>query len=102
MLTVDAHATVIEAGLKGYDKWRTSRSRTAKEVGYLGGVGHELQILTMSQKQQAASVEEYFEKWCGDLLEMTFEVKPYRSALSSSCLLRPRTPSSASESFSFS
>ncbi|KAH6614771.1 armadillo-type protein [Chaetomium sp. MPI-SDFR-AT-0129] len=55
VLTVDAHATVIEAGLKGYDKWRTSRSRTAEE------------------KQQAASVEEYFEKWCGDLLEMTFE-----------------------------
>jgi exportin-5 len=35
VLTVDAHATVIEAALKGYDKWRTSRNRTAEEVGRL-------------------------------------------------------------------
>jgi len=32
VLTVDAHATVIEAALKGYDKWRTSRNRTPEEV----------------------------------------------------------------------
>ncbi|KAK4156421.1 armadillo-type protein [Chaetomidium leptoderma] len=55
VLTVDAQATVIEAALKGYDKWRTSRNRTPDE------------------KQQAAGVEEYFEKWCGQLLEMKFE-----------------------------
>ncbi|KAK3301482.1 armadillo-type protein [Chaetomium fimeti] len=55
VLTVDAHATVIEAALKGYDKWRTSRNRTAEE------------------KQQATAVEQYFEKWCGQLLEMKFE-----------------------------
>ncbi|SPQ25877.1 8307cabd-6393-43c1-89bd-fbf7af93e987 [Thermothielavioides terrestris] len=55
VLTVDAHATVIEAALRGYDMWRTSCSRTPEE------------------KQQAAAVEEYFEKWCGQLLEMKFE-----------------------------
>ncbi|KAL2170402.1 hypothetical protein VTG60DRAFT_4888 [Thermothelomyces hinnuleus] len=55
VLTVDAHATVIEAALKGYDKWRASRSRTNEE------------------KQQATAVEEFFEKWCGQLLEMKFE-----------------------------
>jgi exportin-5 len=32
VLTVDAHATVIEAALKGYDKWRSSRNRTPEEV----------------------------------------------------------------------
>ena len=32
------------------------------------------QTLTMAQKQNAASMEEYFEKWCGQLLEMKFEV----------------------------
>ncbi|KAK4099940.1 hypothetical protein N658DRAFT_539264 [Parathielavia hyrcaniae] len=55
ILTVDAHATVIEAALKGYDKWRTSRNRSPEE------------------KQQAAAVEDFFEKWCGQLLEMKFE-----------------------------
>ncbi|KAK4236933.1 armadillo-type protein [Achaetomium macrosporum] len=55
VLTVDAHATVIEAALKGYDRWRTTRNRSPEE------------------KQQAAAVEEYFEKWCGQLLEMNFE-----------------------------
>ncbi|KAK3305497.1 armadillo-type protein [Chaetomium strumarium] len=55
VLTVDAHATVIEAALKGYDRWRTTRNRSPEE------------------KQQAAAVEEYFEKWCGQLLDMNFE-----------------------------
>ncbi|KAL2263309.1 hypothetical protein VTK26DRAFT_7292 [Humicola hyalothermophila] len=55
VLTVDAHATVIEAALKGYDKWKTSRTRTPEE------------------KQNAAAVEEYFEKWCSQLLEMKSE-----------------------------
>ncbi|KAK4244668.1 armadillo-type protein [Corynascus novoguineensis] len=55
VLTVDAHATVIEAALKGYDRWRSSRSRTTEE------------------KQQATTVEEFFENWCGQLLEMKFE-----------------------------
>jgi hypothetical protein len=34
VLTVDGCATVIEAALKGYDKWRTSRNRTPEEVSY--------------------------------------------------------------------
>lgn len=33
-----------------------------------------IRTLTQAQKQSAASVEEYFEKWCGQLLEMKFEV----------------------------
>ncbi|KAL2024810.1 hypothetical protein VTK56DRAFT_5631 [Thermocarpiscus australiensis] len=55
VLTVDAHATVIETALKGYDKWRSSPNRTPED------------------KQKAASMEEYFEKWCSQLLEMKFE-----------------------------
>jgi exportin-5 len=34
VLTVDAHATVIEAALRGYDMWRTSCSRTPEEVSW--------------------------------------------------------------------
>lgn len=37
-------------------------------------------LLTMVQKQQAAAVEKYFEKWCGQLLEMKFEVRFHYSA----------------------
>ncbi|KAL2268140.1 hypothetical protein VTJ83DRAFT_2986 [Remersonia thermophila] len=55
VLTVDGCATVIEAALKGYDKWRTSRNRTSEE------------------QEQAAAVEAFFENWCGQLLEMQFE-----------------------------
>mgnify|MGYP002621965343 CR=1 FL=1 len=32
VLTVDCHATVIEAALKGYDKWKLSRNRTDEDV----------------------------------------------------------------------
>jgi exportin-5 len=73
VLTVDAHATVIEAALKGYDKWRTSRTRTPEEVR-MTYQNMNLPSLTVAQKQQTAAVEEYFEKWCGQLLEMKFEV----------------------------
>lgn len=45
VLTVDAHATVVEAALKGYDKWRTSRNRTPEEVRWTLGV--VLQTLTV-------------------------------------------------------
>jgi exportin-5 len=34
VLTVDAHATVIETALKGYDKWRMSRELTPEEVSH--------------------------------------------------------------------
>ncbi|KAL2135694.1 hypothetical protein VTI74DRAFT_7375 [Chaetomium olivicolor] len=55
VLTVDAHATVIEAALKAYDKSRRSSSQS------------------MEEKQQMAAMDEYFEKWCGQLLETKFE-----------------------------
>lgn len=73
VLTVDAHATVIEAALKGYDKWRTSRNRTPEEVRFDLTSGSCV-VLTSVQKQQAEAIEQYFEKWCGQLLEMKFEV----------------------------
>lgn len=72
-MTVDAHATVIEAALKGYDKWRMSRGRTNEEVS-ITGFPQKDQCPYKAQKQQAAAVEEFFEKWCGQLLEMKFEV----------------------------
>lgn len=37
VLTVDAHATVIETALKSYDKWRMSRNRTPEEVSQTEG-----------------------------------------------------------------
>ncbi|KAK4185282.1 putative importin beta-related nuclear transport receptor [Podospora australis] len=55
VLTVDTLATVIETALRGYIKWRSSRHRTAEE------------------DQKTAAIEAYFEKWCGQLLEMQFE-----------------------------
>ncbi|KAJ4291519.1 karyopherin [Collariella sp. IMI 366227] len=55
VLTVDAHATVIEAALKAYDKMKKSHGLTADE------------------KQQMVALDEYFEKWCGQLLETKFE-----------------------------
>ena len=74
VLTVDAHATVIEAALKGYDKWRTSRNRTPDEVRPTPRVRPAADSNAPAQKQQAEAVEKYFEKWCGQLLEMKFEV----------------------------
>lgn len=78
VLTVDAHATVIEAALKGYDKWRSSRNRTPEEVCCNSRV-ETARTLTSAQKQQASAVENHFEKWCGQLLEMKFEVGLTRS-----------------------
>ncbi|KAI2602954.1 ARM repeat-containing protein [Hypoxylon fragiforme] len=53
VLLVDAQATVIEAALKGYGKWRSNKSSH-----------HE---------QERASLEESLESWCNRLLTMTFE-----------------------------
>lgn len=55
VLTVDTHATVIETALRGYIKWRTVRAQTPEE------------------EQKMVAIEAYFEKWCGQLLEMKFE-----------------------------
>ncbi|KAK3384786.1 armadillo-type protein [Podospora didyma] len=55
ILRVDAHATVVEAALKGYMKWRLHRPKTPDD------------------DQTAATIEAYFEKWCGRLLETNYE-----------------------------
>ncbi|KAK0669753.1 putative importin beta-related nuclear transport receptor [Cercophora samala] len=55
VLTVDTHATVIETALRGYIKWRSSRNSTPEE------------------EQKVVAIEDHFEKWCGQLLEMKFE-----------------------------
>jgi len=55
VLTIDTHATVIETALRGYVKWRTVRAQTPEE------------------EQKMVAIEAYFEKWCGQLLEMKFE-----------------------------
>lgn len=46
----------------------------------------KVRTLTLVQKQQASAIEKYFEKWCGQLLEMKFEV-----GLASSFLICPTT-----------
>ncbi|KAI1751102.1 armadillo-type protein [Xylaria castorea] len=56
VLRVDARATVIEAALKGYSKWRTGLRRDDKQDG------HEFNSLSNS-----------LEAWCNRLLEMKFE-----------------------------
>jgi len=43
--------------------------------------GVKERALTPVQKQQASAVEKYFEKWCGQLLEMKFEVGLHVSLL---------------------
>ncbi|KAK0724766.1 armadillo-type protein [Lasiosphaeris hirsuta] len=52
-LRVDAHATVVEAALKGYVKWRST---------------HQAQ-----EEQTIANIEGHFETWCNQVLEMKFE-----------------------------
>ncbi|KAK4216384.1 putative importin beta-related nuclear transport receptor, partial [Rhypophila decipiens] len=52
VLRVDAHATVVEAALKGYTKWRSNQEKSPEE------------------QQDAAAIEAYFEEWCGRLLTM--------------------------------
>ncbi|EGZ69182.1 hypothetical protein NEUTE2DRAFT_94082 [Neurospora tetrasperma FGSC 2509] len=55
VLRVDAHATVIEAALKGYVKWR------ARQGELPGG------------DQEISSIETHLEQWCSRLLEMNIE-----------------------------
>lgn len=72
---MDAHATVIEAALKGYDRWRASRIRRLEDVS--DTVNRRTnEALTVAQTNVVGPMEEYFEKWCGQLLEMKFEVRP--------------------------
>ena len=52
VLRVDAHATVVEAALKGYMKLRSGRDKSPEE------------------QQEAAAIESYFEEWCSRRLEM--------------------------------
>ncbi|KAI0969130.1 armadillo-type protein [Xylaria arbuscula] len=54
VLQVDARATVIEAALKGYSKWRAGRARDGKQ-------------------DEISSLENSLEAWCNRLLEMNFE-----------------------------
>ncbi|CAJ2508744.1 Uu.00g137700.m01.CDS01 [Anthostomella pinea] len=55
VLRVDAQATVIEAALKGFGKWRSKSS------------GGEL------RKQESTALENSLEAWCNRLLAMKFE-----------------------------
>lgn len=55
VLQVDARATVIEAALKGYSKWRA-------------GLGHD-----GKEDQELSSLSSSLETWCNRLLEMKFE-----------------------------
>ncbi|KAK3322100.1 armadillo-type protein [Apodospora peruviana] len=55
VLRVDAHATVVEAALKGYVKWRSLHKHIPDE------------------QQKATSIEGYFEEWCSRRLEAKFE-----------------------------
>ncbi|TRX88600.1 hypothetical protein FHL15_010551 [Xylaria flabelliformis] len=54
VLRVDARATVIEAALKGFSKWRASLRRDDKQ-------------------DESSSLENSLEAWCNRLLEMKFE-----------------------------
>ncbi|TGJ84001.1 hypothetical protein E0Z10_g4782 [Xylaria hypoxylon] len=56
VLRVDARATVIEAALKGYSKWRAGLGRDGKQ-----------------DVQELSSLESSLEAWCNRLLEMKFE-----------------------------
>ncbi|KAI3339352.1 armadillo-type protein [Ustulina deusta] len=56
VLRVDARATVIEAALKGYSKWRTGLGRDGKQ-----------------DVQELSSLESSLEAWCNRLFEMKFE-----------------------------
>jgi exportin-5 len=53
VLRVDAHATVVEAALRGYMKSRSSR--------------------TPADEETTKTMESHFEAWCGRILKMTFE-----------------------------
>ncbi|KAK3936899.1 putative importin beta-related nuclear transport receptor [Diplogelasinospora grovesii] len=55
VLRVDAHATVIEAALKGYAKWRFVHSHTPED------------------QQTIATMEGHFEEWCNRLSKMKVE-----------------------------
>jgi len=71
VLRVDAHATVVEAGLKGYMKWRARGQQSARAAEELGS-----DILAMQQQQREAvmgTIEAYFENWCGRRLEAKIE-----------------------------
>ncbi|KAJ8107609.1 hypothetical protein ONZ43_g6682 [Nemania bipapillata] len=56
VLRVDARATVIEAALKGYSKWRAGVKRDDKQ-----------------EAQEVGALSSSLEGWCNRLLEMKFE-----------------------------
>jgi exportin-5 len=56
ILRVDGQFTVVEATLKGYMKWRASSGRRPQE-----------------DEQERNALENNFEAWCDQLLEMKFE-----------------------------
>ncbi|KAI1735157.1 ARM repeat-containing protein [Xylaria scruposa] len=55
VLRVDARATVIEAALKGFSRWRTLKRDDKQDI------------------QEFSSLENNLEAWCNRLLEMKFE-----------------------------
>ncbi|KAI1295050.1 armadillo-type protein [Xylaria venustula] len=61
VLQVDARATVIEAALKGFSKWRAECARNGKQDRFLGPA------------QETRPLENSLEAWCNRLLEMKFE-----------------------------
>ncbi|KAK0713838.1 armadillo-type protein [Lasiosphaeria miniovina] len=61
VLKVDTHATVIEAALKGYIKWRSTH--------------------TQDPEDKAEAIEVFFQKWCNQLLEINFEDPMIRKRL---------------------
>ncbi len=56
ILKADMHATIVEAAVKAFFKWRSGpRSRTE------------------SEQQLVKDIEAYLETWCGRVIVMTFE-----------------------------
>lgn len=59
VLRVDAQATVIEAALRGFGKWRLSKETSLREEPH--------------NEQEITALENSLESWCNRLLTMNFE-----------------------------
>jgi exportin-5 len=70
---VDAQATVVEAALKGFTKWR-ARSSSEDQGRVRVPNSNDLPRLIPSQKQEAAALEQSLESWAERLLVMELEV----------------------------
>lgn len=75
VLTVDAHATIIEGALKGFGKWRSARAKNPDEVRFTRrDISPSMLIHVQEYRVTLKAAEGNFESWCGSLLEMNFEV----------------------------